>query len=64
MDSYKTEVIEAFEEHIVQDVDGFYYLSVTDLNGLCGSQELEILADYLDTLNKEWEQIIKEDLSG
>ena len=45
-----------------EDVDGFFYLWIEDINGAWHSQILRELADKLDKLNREWDIKIQQDI--
>ena len=47
--------------YFVIDVDGFYYFFELKNAGHWASYQLRDIADKLDELNKEWEEIIKND---
>lgn len=58
--------IEEVKDHIknqcIQDVDGFYYWFPKDGGGCWNAKSLEIIAQHLNELNKEWEKHLNENL--
>jgi hypothetical protein len=46
----------------LMDVDGYYYFWVNNDSGCWGSEELMVIADALDILNKPWNAYIRQNL--
>jgi hypothetical protein len=57
-------VITIVSKHIVQDIDGYYYLSnsIFKEGGLFSSHSLDIISAYLKKKNKPWDDYISKNI--
>lgn len=45
---------------VIQEVDGYYYFEYGGRGGLIGSHTLRQIADYIDSLNKDWDDKVSQ----
>ena len=58
-EQYKELVLKKVEPNIIQDIDGYFYFNLNgNMRGYFNSNQLRIIADRLDELNKPMEEKI------
>lgn len=60
-EEFKARILEVVEPDLLKEVDGFYYYFPNG-TGFLTSEGLRVIADELDSRNKEWNDYISKNI--